>query len=616
MEAIGEVVPLDLDRVLTLASRLKIRDRDLGRRIPFKLRPQQLQIVEQAKQHIANKRRLYIIFLKGRRLGISTFANLIQIAHIASRSDAHAAIIAQNIEVGNTLFAQAKSMAKDLKAINPQIDFVSKKIDYPHQSAEPSELKSYTAATVHGQRGMTLSSVHMTEAAFYPYDGAYKAILNTLSSDPDNVCLIETTANGMEGPGESYYQYWQGAVAGENEFLPIFLPWFQDDNYVGDPDEAKDAPRDDYEKWLMNELRDPLTGKSIKLGKDRIAWFRQTLNTKCESSIDAWRAEYPSTPEEAFIASGNPAFSHQEIQFAEASKTSPIHHGEIMRNSLTGRPEFIPSSHPDENLLAIWEMPQPGDHYFAGVDTARGDEANVRPGDYAAIVVWNAETGDMAARYMSRVSPGTLAEYAGLIGRFYNNACLNVELNNLGYVVMRDLRDRYFYPNQYRWKGRDDKFDGKPGTAFGFETSDRYRRMMFNVFRTSLYRKEATPKDKIFIQQMTGAKMEGFRWEVAVGHDDVFMAGLLGWMAKEQFHPTPCRKQKSRNVMLTSEELAIAQIALTGRAGTAQDAASVSWLNDPSTTAFGALLFNSNDHLRSLERYNKKKNTPNRLAGL
>lgn len=609
-------MPLDLNRVVTLASRLSIRDRDEGRRIPFVLRPQQMQVIELAKAHMLRKRRLYIIFLKGRRLGISTLANLVQISHIASRSDAHAAIIAQNIEVGNTIFAQAKSMAKDLKVINPEIAFVSKKIDYPHQSAEPSDLKSYTAATVHGQRGMTLSSIHMTEAAFYPYEGAYKAILNTLSSDPDNVCLIETTANGMEGPGEAYYQYWQGAVEGENEFLPIFLPWFQDDNYVGDPDEAKDAPRDDYEKFLMNDLQDPVTGKSIKLGKDRIAWFRQTLATKCESSIDSWRAEFPSTATEAFVASGQPAFSHEEVQFSENSKLKPIHCGTIVKNSLTFKPEFHISTHPDESMLQIWEMPQIGDHYFAGVDTARGDAENVRPGDYAAIVVWNAETGNMAARYMSRVSPEMLAEYAGLIGRFYNNACLNVELNNLGYVVMRDLRDRHHYPNQYRWKGRDDKFDGKPGTAYGFETTSRYRTMMFNVFRTALYRKEVIPRDKIFISQMVGAQMEGFRWEVAVGKDDVFMAGLLGWIAKEQFHPMVCKRNKSRNVMLTAEELAAAQIMLTGKAGNASEASALSWVNDPTSTAFGALLQNSNDHLRLLEKFNKKKNTPNRLAGL
>jgi hypothetical protein len=610
-------LPLDLDRVVTLCSRLTLRDRDSGARIPFKLRPQQLQVIEQAKEHMARGRRLYMIFLKARRLGISSLANAIQIAHIASKPDTHAAIIAQIRETSTELFGQASNFAKDLLPINPGLEIVNKQILYPHQGSESSNLRHYTAATVQGTRGLTLSSVHMTEAAFYPYEGAYKSILNTLSSkDPDNICLIETTANGMEGAGEAYYEYWQAAEAGENEFLPIFLPWFQDDNYVADPADAKDAPRDDYEKWLMNDLVDPITHKPIKLGKDRIAWFRQTLHTKCESSIDSWRAEFPSTAGEAFIASGSPAFTHEEIQFAEHCKSKPLHYGTVVRNSITGKAEFQASSHPDENLLAIWEFPQPGHHYFAGVDTARGDGNNVSQGDYAAIVVWNGETGEMAARFMSRVSPETIAAQAGIIGRFFNNAVLNVEVNGLGYIVMSELRDRHFYPNQHRWMGRNDKFDHKPGTALGFETSSRHRSMMFNVFRTALYRKEALPKDKVFISQMEAAKMEGFRWDIAVGHDDVFFAGLLGWIAKEQMHPMACQKKKGRNLMLTTEELAAAQIALTGKAGSSEDAGSLTWMNDASSTAFGALLFNSNDHLRFLERYNRKKNAPNRLAGI
>ena len=81
------------------------------------------------------------------------------------------------------------------------------------------------------------------------------------------------------------------------------------------------------------------------------------------------------------------------------------------------------------------------------------------PGDYAAIVVWNAETGDLAARYMSRVSPEELAPVAAALGYYFNGAMLNVELNNIGYVTMKALRDTYYYPNQYLWKGRDDRAD-------------------------------------------------------------------------------------------------------------------------------------------------------------
>lgn len=606
-------MPLDLNATAKFFNALHIRDRDRGTRTQFKLRPQQAEIMERFKEHLKRKRRLYGIFLKARRVGISTWVSAVQTAHCLSKADGHAAIIAQNKETSAELFLQASGFGKDVRVINPDIIVGARKITYPHQRAVSSDLRHYTAATVHGTRGLTFSSLHMTEAAFYPYEGAYTAILNTLSKDPDNICLIETTANGMEGPGESYYEYWQAAESGDNEFLPIFLPWYEDSEYVLDPEGAADAPRDDYEKYLMFELRDHRTGKAIKLGKDRIAWFRDTLFSKCEGSLDRWKAEYPSSPMEAFIATGSPAFTHEEMTFAENSVEPPLHRGYIVPNAL-GKMSFeeVRNAGESDTLLLIWEYPQERAHYFAGVDTARGEENNLTPGDYATVVVWNAETGAMAARFAAQISPEKIAKMASNIGRFYNDACLNVELNGYGYVVMRELRERLFYPNQYRWKGRDDKFDGKAGTAFGFETTDRYRHMMFNLFRTSLYRKEAIPKDAEFVRQMSRTKMEmGFRWNIQVGNDDIFMGGLLGWIAKEQFHPQVCNPRKPKSLILTPEELEEARKALTGQASP-----EVSWLTDPSTTALGSLMMNANDHLREIAKYEKKYRQVDRLAGL
>lgn len=919
--------------------------------------------MERCRDHLAKKRRLYVIFLKARRVGISTWVSAIQTAHCLSKSDSHAAIIAQIRETSAELFQQASGFAKDIRPLVPEVEIQAKSVIYPHGHGESSNLRHYTAATVHGTRGLTFSSIHMTEAAFYPYEGAYTAILNTLSKDRDNICMIETTANGMEGPGEAYYEYWQAAEAGDNEFLPIFLPWYEDPEYIGDPDAALDAPRDDYEKYLMNDICDHRTGKKIKLGRDRIAWFRDTLFSKCEGSLDRWKAEYPScllgntyigsslgilpisaavagsvsefgtithsgrtgtkrcvelktksgrilrgtydhplmcidgsfvamematgkklklipprladkefvamwdkgcgvissisitprmgrflgyfmgdgcyhgntvsiaccardadvvedvknlmieifgscqtralgrkkgcievrvgsvmwgeimkglgiyntgsphrkvcvpycilrspievvreflsglfeadgfnayptsrvvifskhveflrqiqlllltfgitskvstrpvvntrgyaydantlsmrwaeaiefnksigfigefkrsrataerpkatkfgeyrledtvlsvcdigihpvydlhvdhnshifsangvashnTPSEAFIATGSPAFTHEELTFAENSIKPPIHRG-LIQADLNGRMRFelVPEAGESDPLVQLWEFPQENAHYFAGVDTARGEETNITPGDYAAITVWNAETGVMAATYMSRVSPEKIAKLASDIGRFFNDAVLNVELNNLGYVVMRELRDRLYYPNQYLWKGRDDKFNGKAGTAFGFETTERYRKMMFNLFRTALYRREVTPRSKEFVRQMAATQMEmGFRWNIAVGHDDLFMSGLLGWIAKEQFHPHVCNPKKPNNLLLTPEEMAAAKLALTGDSRMIPE-----WGIDPSTVAAGALMLNANDHLRYIARYEKQQRRPDRLLGI
>jgi hypothetical protein len=345
----------------------------------------------------------------------------------------------------------------------------------------------------------------------------------------------------------------------------------------------------------------------VVITKGQVAWFRDTLATRCEGILERWRAEFPGTPEEAFIATGNPAFTIEEMQFADNAvvKIPPWQgrcvlsagnkHGEIQRGT--------------DGPLVLYETPQKGMHYFIGVDTARGEESTMAPGDYSAMVCWNAETGNLAARYMSRVSPEELSPLVAALGYYFNGAMLNIELTgNLGYILMSTLRDRLFYPVQYRWKGRDDKADvSKQGMAYGFETSDRYRRMMFALFRTALHNKRVVPKDRIFVEQMKKSKLDmGFRWNVAVGHDDVLMAGFLGWIALEQNHPTPCRPRGVKNVMMSKEELEIAGFDNTR-------GQMPSWSKDPSVTGMGCLITTGNDHLKKLDVYNKKKNKVDRL---
>jgi hypothetical protein len=601
-------VPLNLDHVVRYFGNLKIRDRDAGSFNHFHLRDQQQQVIEQFKEHLARRRRLFGIFCKARRVGLSTLATGIGQAHCIAHPGALARCIAQNAEVAAANFAMACSFREDCRELYPGAPKPTKKtLIWPHSDGPDSQFTHHTAATVHGQRGLTSSFLHLTEAAFYPYEGAFTSLMNTVSKDPNNVIIIESTANGLEGPGEAYYQAWEAAVAGDNEFLPIFLPWWDDPAYQLPEELALDAPRDEYERFLMNDIKHWKTGKKVKLTRSQIAWFRETLSTKCEGILEKWRAEYPSTPEEAFVATGNPAFTIEEMQFAENAVVKiPPWQGRCVLSADGKRGEIQKGT---DGPLILYEVPQKHAHYFIGVDSARGEDSTVAPGDYAAMVAWNAETGHLAARYMSRVSPEELAVNAAALGYYFTGAMLNVELNNIGYVTMRELRDRLYYPNQYIWKGRDDKvISSKQGVAYGFETSDRYRKMMFSMFRMSLYKKEVVPKDKVFVDQMKRAKMEmGWRWNVAVGHDDVLMSGFLGWIAKEQNHPVACMNKSSKNVMMSKEELENAGFS-PARGQMPQ------WMKDPLVTGAGMLLMSGNDHLHKLEIYAKQKQKANRLA--
>ena len=55
-------MPLDLKHVERFFTRLNIRDRDEGTFQPFRLRQQQKEVFHLAEEHLAKRRRLFMIF--------------------------------------------------------------------------------------------------------------------------------------------------------------------------------------------------------------------------------------------------------------------------------------------------------------------------------------------------------------------------------------------------------------------------------------------------------------------------------------------------------------------------------------------------------------------------
>lgn len=86
----------------------------------------------------------------------------------------------------------------------------------------------------------------------------------------------------------------------------------------------------------------------------------------------------------------------------------------------------------------------------------------------------------------------------------------------------------------------------------------------------------------------------------------VHNSGFLGWIAREQYHPTPCQTHPSKNVLLTKDELEMGGMQ-------PQRGQMPEWVKSPEVTGMGALMTTGNDHLRKLELYSKQKAKHNRL---
>ena len=547
---------LDLNQAEKFFERFTVRNRQTNRPVPFRLNPSQRQIMQQCRAHTAKKRRLFVIFLKGRRLGVSTWARMLMQAHLIEKEYSEGLIMAQQKITARALYEEAHGVAKQLPLPKEAWKYTQQEINFWNV---PSKLSYQTAGNIVGTRGLGFTFLHASEAAFYQNEDVFPAVFSTLSDDPENMGIVETTPNGKEGPGQAYYELWEASVRGDTEYLTIFLPWHEDPDYIRPAHLAKDAPRDDYEKFLMKEL---------KLSRERIAFYRVTLHSKCGGSLDKWRRDYPGNSEEAFEVSGDPVFNFEDLlQAKKDSKRLDTDFRLIeLEMSQDGERRVRAVEH-REGRCAIFEKPRPGEHYFAGVVIGHGDRQDTDSAawdDTLAVVVWNGESGKLAARLHCVLRQESATRLVFMLGRYYGNAKIACEDGGGGFGsrIFTELRDRWRYTNQYRWKGRNDKANPSANaTSLGFSINDYTRRMMLTAFLTSLRRGETVVSDHNFANQMSAAQWEGdFRFEALAQFDEILYAGLVGWIAKDQWHPNQCQDYRSTQDETSFDE-AIEKIA-------------------------------------------------------
>ena len=143
-------------------------------------------------------------------------------------------------------------------------------------------------------RGESASLVVVDEWAFLPNPEEAWASIEPVADVGGRIIGL-STANGS---GNFFHHLWVGSSTGTNRFAPMFFPW----SATGDRDEA---------------------------------WYQSK-----KDSMLSWQLaqEYPTTPEEAFIKSGNPVFDLDSL----AAMSSMIEEGQAgyLWEPARGVPEF------------------------------------------------------------------------------------------------------------------------------------------------------------------------------------------------------------------------------------------------------------------------------------
>lgn len=375
-------------------------------------------------------------------------------------------------------------------------------------------------------RGADFTMAHLSEVAYWratpshsPED-VIRAICGSVPLIADSFVALESTANGV---GNYFHREWLRSEAGLEGRLAIFVPWYEIEYYRLKPADAAalEASLTDYERSLA----------ALGCDLEQICWYR-TKEAEL-GSHDKMMAEFPTTPAEAFVATGNAVFDRAKVEALRAGCGEAPRRGEVAG----GRWEDDAAG-----TTAVWRLPESAGEYVAAVDIGGCSER----ADYSVIVVVRTDTAvpEVVAQWRGHIHHDLLADKAMALGRFYNDALLAVESNTLesgggwGLYVLDLMAGRY--PRLYRRRVYDSATCTET-TRVGFHTNRSTKEMIVSgliarVRNGTLVERDPAACDELLTYEHRPDGSYGAR---AGCHDDMLMARAIALHVADHCPPAP-----------------------------------------------------------------------------
>ena len=431
-----------------------------------------------------------------------------------------------------------------------------------------SFIKTETAGNKGAGRSDTINCLHGSEVG--SWEDGESLVASLLQTIPDkqymekpSMTFLESTA---EGRGNYFHKEFVGAMEGRNNFQPFFFPWWILDEY--ERDEGDLGELSEYEEFLFELMRKGHTvgGQTIEIDEDRIPakiHFYRRKRKDFEATPERLTQEYPSTWQEAFIASGKNVFSPLALQEMEQA-TIPLEEteyynlipGELDGQFFLDKVPYQPEIDEKDDFtykapLKIFKHPEPGHEYVIGGDVAEG----IKGGDYSVGEVVDTATMETVARWRGHADPDKFGEIMGCLGTYYNYALIGIEVNNHGLTTIQKLRDT-FYSNLYkRDRGYDEDFE-EPTSNLGWKTDMRTKRLMIDGVVRIIREKLNKDPDIVFVNEaFSYVRDDRGRTNAEEGsHDDTVMAKaiafqLFDWGERSKQDLRVVRKHKKHKLM-------------------------------------------------------------------
>jgi hypothetical protein len=448
--------------------------------VPLTLNQAQRNLMDVVNAQWAQDGKVRVIILKARQMGLSTAVGGFLYFRTSQNRAQKALVMTHKAESTAALFEMTKRYYDNTPdALRPSTKYSSKR------ELKFDKLDSgYMVATAGGDavaRGETLTLAHLSELAFWPKSNAktlLSGILDAIPSTKGTAVFIESTANGVSG---EFYDFWKKAEAGENGYIPIFLPWFIQDEY-------REPVPEGFERTPLEED----LAERFNLDNEQLMFRRLKVS---EKGLELFQQEYPSTADEAFLTTGRPVFSTPQLSARKREAPLPLYAMGLVNDTIEKNPRGqllvyreLEKGDPDKNV-------QP-ESYYIGADVAMG----VRGGDFSVAQVLDSHKRQVGV-WRGHIHPDNFATVLQALGYYYNTARIAVEANNHGILTCTRLAKDLAYPDFYT-ETVYDKLDDKETVNLGFRTTTKSKPLIIDQLRASIRDGEMELNDTATINEL------------------------------------------------------------------------------------------------------------------
>lgn len=442
----------DTSRRYMIENYLSTYDGTQKKMVPFKLMPRQVLLTENLRDYDNN------ITVKSRQQGVTTTVAAVFACHMvlaSKESPENILCIANKLDLSQLMIVKIKEFiyqlprwffGDDYFSFDPKSDKNDDKKTPIFATCNQSELKlANNSSMAHARssgpnasRGISsVSQLVMDEVAFIDNGKqVYTTALPTVSTG-GKITLI-STPNGKD---ELYYEIYDNAKKGKNNFHITELLWYQDFRY------NKNLRWEKFNEELgtLDTYYEPTLDKKGTIEYNEEKWKKYLA--------EGWKPRSPWYDKMCLSFNNNPIQIAQELDISFVGSANNVvapEFIEFQENTNVRQPLFFDKILED---MWIWKPPMEGHEYIISVDPSRGDGA-----DNTAIEIIDAngideESGipilEQVAEYNGKRSGDEIGEIIYDYGTKYNNALAVVEcIGGVGDPAVLELM-KLNYPNLY-----------------------------------------------------------------------------------------------------------------------------------------------------------------------